>query len=68
MISCNNTARRRTWRAYMATTHSENDRRIDYVEFNVADVASAKKFYGEAFGWSFRDFGPDYIASSGTVG
>ena len=44
----------------MATTTSENDRRIDYVEFNVADVARARKFYGEAFGWSFRDFGPDY--------
>lgn len=44
----------------MATTHSENDRRIDYVEFNVADVARARKFYGEAFGWTFRDFGPDY--------
>lgn len=44
----------------MATTNSANDRRIDYVEFNVSDVARAKKFYGEAFGWSFRDFGPDY--------
>ena len=44
----------------MATPPSENDRRIDYVEFNVVDVARARKFYGEAFGWSFREFGPDY--------
>jgi predicted enzyme related to lactoylglutathione lyase len=44
----------------MATTKSDNDRRIDYVEFDVADVARAKKFYGEAFGWSFKDYGPDY--------
>jgi len=44
----------------MATTKSDNDRRIDYVEFNVADVARAKRFYGEAFGWSFKDYGPDY--------
>jgi len=44
----------------MATTKSANDRRIDYVEFNVADVARAKRFYGEAFGWSFKDYGPDY--------
>jgi predicted enzyme related to lactoylglutathione lyase len=44
----------------MATTTSDNDRRIDYVEFNVADVARAKKFYGTAFGWSFKDYGPDY--------
>ena len=41
-------------------TKSDNDRRIDYVEFNVADVARAKKFYGAAFGWSFKDYGPDY--------
>ena len=44
----------------MATTNSENDRRIDYVELNVADVARAKRFYGAAFGWSFKDYGPDY--------
>lgn len=44
----------------MATNNSENDRRIDYVEFNVADVARAKRFYGDAFGWSFKDYGPDY--------
>lgn len=44
----------------MAQTNSENDCRIDYVEFNVADVARAKKFYGDAFGWSFKDFGPEY--------
>jgi predicted enzyme related to lactoylglutathione lyase len=44
----------------MATKTSENDRRIDYVELNVADVARSKTFYGEAFGWSFKDYGPDY--------
>jgi predicted enzyme related to lactoylglutathione lyase len=44
----------------MATTKSENDRRIDYVEFNVADVARSKRFYGTAFSWSFKDYGPDY--------
>jgi predicted enzyme related to lactoylglutathione lyase len=44
----------------MATTKSESDRRIDYVEFNVSDVARSKRFYGEAFGWSFKDYSPDY--------
>jgi predicted enzyme related to lactoylglutathione lyase len=48
------------WRNDMATKKSENDRRIDYVELNVADVARSKRFYGEAFGWSFKDYGPDY--------
>ena len=44
----------------MATNNSENDRRIDYVEFDVTDVARAKKFYGDVFGWTFKDYGPDY--------
>lgn len=34
--------------------------RIDYIEFNVADIAAAKAFYGAAFGWSFTDYGPEY--------
>ena len=33
---------------------------IDYIEFPVGDVAAAKRFYGDAFGWSFTDYGPDY--------
>jgi uncharacterized protein len=44
----------------MSTTKSKNDRRIDYIEFNVADMARSKKFYSEAFGWSIKDYGPDY--------
>lgn len=44
----------------MAQNNSENDCRIDYVELNVADVARAKRFYGDVFGWSFKDYGPDY--------
>lgn len=39
---------------------ASNDRQIDYVEFNVGDVARSKEFYGKAFGWSFTDYGPDY--------
>lgn len=37
-----------------------NNRQIDYVEFNVGDIARSKDFYGQAFGWSFTDYGPDY--------
>lgn len=36
------------------------DRKIDYIEFNVADIARSKAFYGEAFGWTFTDYGPHY--------
>jgi predicted enzyme related to lactoylglutathione lyase len=35
---------------------------LDYIELAVDDVAAAKKFYAEAFGWSFTDYGPDYAA------
>lgn len=34
--------------------------RIDYIEFNVASIETAKRFYGDAFGWTFQDYGPDY--------
>ena len=36
------------------------DRCIDNIEFNVADIARAKAFYGTVFGWTFTDFGPTY--------
>jgi predicted enzyme related to lactoylglutathione lyase len=36
------------------------DRKIDYIEFNVADIARSKAFYGGAFGWTFTDYGPEY--------
>jgi predicted enzyme related to lactoylglutathione lyase len=40
----------------------EHDLRIDYIEFGVTDVAAAKRFYGQAFGWKFEDYGPDYAS------
>ena len=43
-------------------TTREHDRRIDYIEFSVSDVAAAKRFYSTAFGWKFTDYGPDYAA------
>ncbi len=33
---------------------------IDYVEFQVRDVAEAKRFYGDLFGWTFEDYGEGY--------
>lgn len=36
------------------------DRQIDNIEFNVSDIARSKAFYGDAFGWTFTDFGPEY--------
>jgi predicted enzyme related to lactoylglutathione lyase len=40
----------------------EHNLRVDYVEFATRDVAAAKKFYTEAFGWKFTDYGPDYVS------
>ena len=33
---------------------------IDYIEFAVTDMAESKRFYEEAFGWEFNDYGPGY--------
>ncbi len=48
----------------MDTEFSRQDRRIDYIEFNVADITRSKEFYGEAFGWTFTDYGPSYCEFS----
>ncbi|WP_309089190.1 VOC family protein [Phenylobacterium sp.] len=40
------------------------DGKIDYVELPGGDMAATKAFYGQAFGWSFQDYGPDYQAFS----
>ena len=44
----------------MADTASVRHHQIDYLEFGVTDMARAQRFYADAFGWSFTDYGPDY--------
>ena len=34
---------------------------IDYVELAVDDLGQAKAFYAEALGWTFTDYGTDYV-------
>lgn len=46
---------------------------IDYLELTVSDMSAAKRFYGDAFGWQFTDYGPDYagiqrLGGDGEVG
>lgn len=43
-------------------TQEDQDRRIDYVEFASTDLAATKAFYSAVFGWSFTDWGPDYVS------
>lgn len=35
---------------------------INYIEFGVRSTSEAKRFYGDAFGWSFQDWGDDYAS------
>ncbi|WP_298918286.1 VOC family protein [uncultured Algimonas sp.] len=41
---------------------------IDYVEFASPDLEGTQRFFAEALGWSFTDYGPDYrdIQNAGT--
>ncbi len=38
--------------------------KINYVELPARDMVEAKKFFSEAFDWSFVDYGPEYSAFS----
>lgn len=37
---------------------------INYVELRAKDLEAVKGFYSKSFGWTFTDYGPDYIAFS----
>lgn len=41
---------------------TQHDRRIDYIEFPARDLEAMKRFYGDAFGWTFQDWGADYVS------
>ena len=38
------------------------ENRIDYVEIPVTDLAKARTFFAALFGWSFQDWGDDYMS------
>ncbi len=40
----------------------ENDLQIDYIEFPATDIDATKSFYEQVFGWTFKDYGPDYTS------
>jgi predicted enzyme related to lactoylglutathione lyase len=44
---------------------SDNHHKIYYVELPAISGAAMKAFYGEAFGWTFTDYGPHYVAFHG---
>ncbi|MEM9453308.1 MAG: VOC family protein [Myxococcota bacterium] len=51
----------RLWHGPSVHTHHA----IDYIELSVTDLDAAKRFYAEAFGWSFNDYGPGYAGIQG---
>ncbi len=38
--------------------------KINYVEFPSRDLELTKSFFGKAFGWTFEDYGEEYVAFS----
>jgi predicted enzyme related to lactoylglutathione lyase len=38
---------------------------INYIELPAADLAAAKEFYAAVFGWTFTDWGPEYVSFDG---
>jgi predicted enzyme related to lactoylglutathione lyase len=40
------------------------ENRIDYIEIPTTDPARSRDFLGALFGWSFKDWGTDYISFS----
>jgi predicted enzyme related to lactoylglutathione lyase len=43
-------------------SQAEQDRRVDYIEFQTTTVESTKDFYSKIFGWEFTDYGPEYTS------
>lgn len=41
------------------------DNSINYIELRATDLAATKRFYSEAFGWGWTDYGPAYAAITG---
>ncbi|HEX7816202.1 VOC family protein [Dyella sp.] len=41
-------------------SRAEQHHRIDYLEFAVRSIPASRQFFGDAFGWTFNDYGPDY--------
>jgi predicted enzyme related to lactoylglutathione lyase len=59
------TDRRSEHDAGMSAPSPHRHHAIDYIELTVTDLERAKRFYEEAFGWQFTDYGPAYAGIRG---
>jgi uncharacterized protein len=41
--------------------------KLNYVEFPASDIAATRAFFESAFGWTFKDYGPEYTAFADEV-
>jgi uncharacterized protein len=48
-----------------AMSAKENHHKINYIEFPSTDIERTKKFYSAVFGWTFVDYGPEYVSFQG---
>ncbi len=39
---------------------------FSYLELPTQDISTLKSFYGQAFGWTHQDWGPDYATAHGS--
>jgi predicted enzyme related to lactoylglutathione lyase len=46
-------------------SNAGNHHKINYIEFVSTDMARTKAFYGNVFGWTFEDWGPEYVSFAG---
>jgi len=42
-------------------SNPENHHKINYVEFTTTSIEKTKHFYATVFGWTFKEWGTDYI-------
>jgi predicted enzyme related to lactoylglutathione lyase len=46
-------------------SNAAHHHKINYIEFQSTDIEQTKRFYSTVFGWTFVDYGPDYVSFQG---
>ena len=46
-------------------SNAGNHHKINYIEFPSTDIERTKRFYATVFGWTFEDWGPEYVSFQG---
>jgi len=45
----------------MSDASAHTHHAIDYIELYATDLAASRRFYAQAFGWAFNEYGPAYL-------